>query len=194
MHGITDLTARDYEACGCISYFQEQKRMGKIKYLGFSFHGTPNCLRELLKHNCWDFVQIQLNYYDWYQGTAKQQYEILKEHDIPVMVMEPVHGGMLANLPEECLQFLPETGVFPATWALRFAMNLPGVAVVLSGMSDMRQATENINTAAFEYPLTDEELSKLEKISNMLRKKIAVILAAGIAAIIVRWDWLFLST
>lgn len=174
MHGITDLTARDYEACGCISYFQEQKRMGKIKYLGFSFHGTPNCLRELLKHNCWDFVQIQLNYFDWYQGTAKQQYEILKEHDIPVMVMEPVHGGMLANLPEECLQLLPETGVSPATWALRFAMNLPGVAVVLSGMSDMRQTTENINTAAFEYPLTDEELSKLEKISNMLRKKIAV--------------------
>ncbi len=78
LHGITDLTARDYEACGCIPYFQEQKRMGKISYLGFSFHGTPHCLRELLKDNCWDFVQIQLNYYDWYQGTAKQQYEIFK--------------------------------------------------------------------------------------------------------------------
>ena len=74
LHGITDFTAKDYEACGCIPYFQEQKRMGKIKYLGFSFHGTPNCLRELLKKNCWDFVQIQLNYYDWYHGTAKQQY------------------------------------------------------------------------------------------------------------------------
>ena len=174
LHGITDLTARDYEACGCIPYFQEQKRTGKIKYLGFSFHGTPNCLQGLLKHNCWDFVQIQLNYYDWYQGTAKQQYEILKEHGIPVMVMEPVHGGMLANLPEECLQLLPKTGVSPATWALRFVMNLPGVAVVLSGMSDMRQTEENVNTAAFENPLTDEELSKLEKISSMLRKKIAV--------------------
>ena len=58
LHGITDLTARDYEACGCIPYFQEQKRTGKIKYLGFSFHGTPNCLQGLLKHNCWDFVQI----------------------------------------------------------------------------------------------------------------------------------------
>ena len=174
LHGITDLTARDYEDGGCIPYFQGQKSRGKIKYLGFSFHGTPNCLRELLKHGCWDFVQIQLNYYDWYQGTAKQQYEILKEHGIPVMVMEPVHGGMLANLPEECLQLLQKTGVSPAAWALRFVMNLPGVAVVLSGMSNMQQAEENVNTAALGYQLTGEELSMLEEISNMLRKKIAV--------------------
>lgn len=139
-------------------------------------------------------MQVQLNYYDWDQGTAKQQYEILRGYGIPVMVMEPVHGSMLANLPEECLQFLPKTGASPAAWALRFVMNLPGVAVVLSGMSGMRQTEENVNTEALEDKLTDEELSKLEKISNMLRKKIAVILAAGIAAIIVRWDWLFLST
>ena len=79
-----------------------------------------------------------LNYYDWYQGTARQQYEILREHGIPVMVMEPVHGGMLANLPEECLRMLPDTSVSPATWALRFVMNLPGVAVVLSGMSNQQ--------------------------------------------------------
>ena len=174
LHGITDLTAGDYEACGCIPYFQEQKRMGKIRYLGFSFHGTPDCLRKLLEKYPWDFVQIQLNYYDWYEGTAKQQYEILREHGIPVMVMEPVHGGMLANLPEECLQLLPETGASPAAWALRFVMNLPGVAVVLSGMSDILQTEENIRTAALEYKLTDEELSRLEKISNILRKKIAV--------------------
>ncbi len=64
------------------------------------------------------------------------------------MVMEPVHGGMLADLPEECLKLLPKTDVSPAAWALRFVMNLPGVAVVLSGMSDMRQTEENVNTAA----------------------------------------------
>lgn len=90
------------------------------------------------------------------------------------MVMEPVHGGMLADLPEECLKLLPKTDVSPAAWALRFVMNLPGVAVVLSGMSDMRQTEENVNTAASESQLTEEELSKLEKISSMLRKKIAV--------------------
>lgn len=90
------------------------------------------------------------------------------------MVMEPVHGGMLADLPEECLKLLPKTDVSPAAWALRFVMNLPGVAVVLSGMPDMRQTEENVNTAASESQLTEEELSKLEKISSMLRKKIAV--------------------
>lgn len=127
LHGITDLTAADYEKCGCISYFQEKKRMGKIRYFGFSFHGTPGCLRKLLEKNDWDFVQIQLNYYDWYQGTARQQYEILREHDIPVMVMEPVHGGMLAVLPEDCRQLLPDKNISPAGWALRFVMNLPVV-------------------------------------------------------------------
>ena len=174
MHGVTDLTVADYEASGCIPYFEEQKRTGKIKYWGFSFHGTPDCLRKLLEKYRWDFVQIQLNYYDWYQGTAKQQYEILREHGISVMVMEPIHGGMLADLPEECLQLLPGSEVSPATWALRFVMNLPGVAVVLSGMSDLQQTKENINTANQEYELNDGELSNLERISTVLRKKIAV--------------------
>ena len=174
LHGVTDLTVKDYEQGGCIPYFQEQKRSGKIKYLGFSFHGTPDCLRELLKKNRWDFVQIQLNYYDWFQGTAKEQYEILREHDIPIMVMEPIHGGMLAELPEECVQLFSQNDVSPAALALRFVMNLPGIAVVLSGMSDMKQTKENIATAEMEQKLTDDELSQLEQISELLRKKIAV--------------------
>lgn len=174
LHGITDLTAPDYEQSGCIPYFQEQQRLGKIKYLGFSFHGTPDCLRRLLKKNHWDFVQIQLNYYDWFQGTAKEQYAILRENDIPIMVMEPVHGGMLAELPTESAKLLPETVASPAAWALQFVMNLPGVAVVLSGMSDLAQTKENVKTAASEHNLSDAELAHLEQISELLRKKIAV--------------------
>ena len=174
LHGVTDLTVQAYEQCGCIPFFQEQKRLGHIRYLGFSFHGTPACLRELLKKNGWDFVQIQLNYYDWFEGTAKEQYEILREHGIPIMVMEPVHGGMLANLPEECLRLLPSGGGSPAAWALRFVMQLPGVAVVLSGMSDMGLTKDNVATAASGQRLSDEEISRLKQISGMLRKKIAV--------------------
>lgn len=113
LHGVTDLTAISYEQCGCIPYFQEQKRLGNIRYLGFSFHGTPGCLRELLKLTDWDFVQIQLNYYDWFQGTAKEQYEILRAHGIPIMVMEPIHGGMLANLPEEAEKLFPQSDGAP---------------------------------------------------------------------------------
>lgn len=174
LHGVTDLTAISYEQCGCIPYFQEQKRLGNIRYLGFSFHGTPDCLRKLLKLTDWDFVQIQLNYYDWFQGTAKEQYEILRAHGIPVMVMEPIHGGMLANLPEEAEKLLPRSGASPAAWALRFAMNLPGVAVVLSGMSNMRQAQENVDTAALRGEISREDTARLEQISGLLRKKIAV--------------------
>lgn len=174
LHGVTDLTMKDYEQGGCIPYFQEQKQSGEIKYLGFPFHGTPDCLRELLKKNSWDFVQIQLNYYDWFQGTAKEQYEILREHDIPIMVMEPIHGGMLAELPEECIQVFAQNNVSPAAFALRFVMNLPGIAVVLSGMSDIKQTKENVATADIERELTADELSQLEEISAILRKKIAV--------------------
>lgn len=88
--------------------------------------------------------------------------------------MEPIHGGMLANLPAECLRLLPEGDTTPAAWALRFVMNLPGVAVVLSGMSDMDQAKSNVGTADWERELSKEELSCLEQASAFLRRKIAV--------------------
>ncbi len=90
------------------------------------------------------------------------------------MVMEPAHGGMLANLPKECLPYLPGAELSPAAWALRFVMRLPGVAVVLSGMSDMRQTEENLRTADLDPGLSEEELAGLAKISRLLRQKIAV--------------------
>ena len=121
LHGVTDLTMTAYVSSGCIPYFREQKRLGRIRYFGFSFHGTTDCLRKMLEMGDWDFVQIQLNYYDWFQGAAKEQYEILRERHIPIMVMEPVHGGMLANLPEEGMDLLPKGNLSPAAWALRFA-------------------------------------------------------------------------
>ncbi len=174
LHGVTDLTMTAYESSGCIPYFREQKRLGRIRYFGFSFHGTTDCLRKMLEMGDWDFVQIQLNYYDWFQGAAKEQYEILRERHIPIMVMEPVHGGMLANLPEEGMDLLPKGNLSPAAWALRFAMDLPGVAVVLSGMSDLAHVRENLETASMAPGLSREELSALEEISALLRKKVAV--------------------
>ena len=124
---------------------------------------------------CWDFVQIQLNYYDWFHGTAKEQYEILAENNIPVMVMEPVHGGMLAALPGEIGALLPAgPQVSPAAWALRFTASLPGVSVVLSGMSTLEQARENIETFSGGINLTAEECGQLEKVSEQLHKHIAV--------------------
>ena len=100
LHGIQDTFADDILANGCVDYFEEQKARGRIRYLGFSFHGSPETLRKTLAAHKWDFVQMQLNYYDWYCGNAAELYGILEEADIPVMVMEPVHGACTRHCPQ----------------------------------------------------------------------------------------------
>ena len=87
----------------------------------------------MLARGPWDFVQIQLNYYDWFHGTARALYEILREHDIPIMVMEPAHGGMLADLPEAGRNLLltAKPGATAASWAFRFLRTLPGIGCPL---------------------------------------------------------------
>lgn len=101
LHGVTDALMDDYLNQGAPEYFDAQKEKGHIGRFGFSFHGSTQALRDLLDRRAWDFVQIQLNYYDWFFGEAREQYGLLLERSIPIMVMEPTHGGMLANLPED---------------------------------------------------------------------------------------------
>ena len=167
LHGIGDDSFESYTTNGCIEYFDGMKKEGKIRYLGFSFHGSPDTLRKLLPLYPWDFVQIQLNYYDWVYGTAKEQYEILTEAGIPVVVMEPVHGGMLAKLNEKIGAKLkdadPDRSL--ASWAMRWVMGLDNVQVVLSGMSDMEQIKDNVATFAEAKPLTGEERKFVEQIA-----------------------------
>ncbi len=160
LHGITDKLVSDYLDHGAPEYFLKQKKVGKIRYFGFSFHGSPEALRRILSRYPWDFVQIQLNYYDWFHGTAREQYEILREQNIPIMVMEPAHGGMLADLPgkgrETLLRLHPEAS--QASWAFRFLRTLPGIAVILSGMSKLEQVKDNIQTFSEPAALTEQEL------------------------------------
>ncbi len=116
-------------------------------------------LEELLNRYQWDFVQIQLNYLDWELQDAKRQYELIAGKGLQAVIMEPVRGGMLASLCEEADQVFkdaePEHSV--ASWALRFAMSLPRVLTVLSGMSNMDQVIDNVHTASEFEPLTDEQ-------------------------------------
>ncbi|MDO5336862.1 MAG: aldo/keto reductase [Eubacteriales bacterium] len=176
LHGIQNHFAKEMVENGCIEYFDKMKKKGKIRYLGFSFHGTPELLRELLKRYPWDFVQIQLNYYDWYFQDAKALYEILEEAGIPVMVMEPVHGGLLANLTEGAAKELqaaaPERSL--ASWAMRWVMGLTNVQVVLSGMSDESQVLDNIRTFSEEEPLTAEGQERIEKAAQIQHSSVAV--------------------
>lgn len=176
LHGVQDYFAQAMIQNGCIAYFDEQKRRGKIRYLGFSFHGTPEMLKAFLKLYAWDFVQIQLNYYDWYFQDAKKLYEILEEAGIPVMVMEPVHGGLLADLTEDAAKELMagNTESSQASWAMRWVMSLPNVQVVLSGMSNEDQVIDNIRTFSEAQPLTQEDQERIRKAAQIQHTSVAV--------------------
>lgn len=176
LHGIQDSFADTMLECGCVWYFNEMKKQGKIRYLGFSFHGSPEKLTEILKVYPWDFVQIQLNYYDWYFGDAKRLYEILEEAEIPVMVMEPVHGGLLANLTEDAGRELMAEAPYAsqASFAMRWVMSLDNVQVVLSGMSDKEQVADNIYTFDKALPLTETEQANIKKAAGIQYSAVAV--------------------
>lgn len=176
LHGIGDHSADKFLSNGCIAYFDEKKKEGTIRNLGFSFHGSPDTLRKVLPAYDWDFVQIQLNYYDWVFGTAKEQYEILAEAGIPVIVMEPVHGGMLAKLNEKTAATLKEADLNRsiASWAMRWVMGLDNVQVVLSGMSDMEQVKDNIATFSEAKPLSEEECKLVEQVAADYRSDVSV--------------------
>ena len=161
---------------GAIPFLEEMQRQGKIRYLGFSSHGTPETLERFASLRDWDFAQIQLNYLDWELQDAKRQYEILTEKGIPVMVMEPVRGGRLASLCPEADELLrglrPDRSI--ASWALRFVAELPNVQVILSGMNTLEQLRDNLATFSREEPLTADEQQTLQRAVTLFRKKFTV--------------------
>lgn len=165
-----------YTNGGAIEYFEEQRRLGRIKYLGFSTHAPFEILEKFTDRHKWDFVQIQLNYFDWVFGRAKQEYDLLTSKGIPVMVMEPVRGGRLAALSGEARELLlrtrPEWSI--PSWALRFVRTLDNVCVTLSGMSDMDQLEDNIATFNDPHSLSEEEEKILFEALELYKKDIVV--------------------
>ena len=158
---------------GILDYFKEQKRLGRIRHLGFSSHARPDTLERFLDYvgDSMEFCQIQLNYLDWTLQEAKAKYDLLTARNIPVWVMEPVRGGRLAALSKEDENRLkalrPEESI--ASWSFRWLQNLPNVKVVLSGMSDYAQMTDNVRTFTEEIPQTAEEAALLSEIAEGLK-------------------------
>lgn len=150
---------------GLYDFLTKKKREGTIRYLGFSFHDAPPVLETICSTYEWDFAQIQLNYVDWIMQDAKQQYEILEKYNLPCIVMEPVRGGALANPCETAnnlfLTANPEKSI--ASWAIRYAASFPNVLTVLSGMSNMQQIIDNINTMTHFAPINNNEFTIIEK-------------------------------
>lgn len=153
------------------------KKKGLIKHIGFSFHDTPKALREILDYyGGWEFCQIQLNYLDWDYQDAKAQYELLTERGIPVIVMEPVRGGALADICPDANALLkqsrPEDSI--ASWAMRYCGSLPNVHVILSGMTTMEQVVDNVRTFAGFAPFTPEDYKLIAQALD-IRKQVRTV-------------------
>ena len=167
------------ESCQVWEQLLEEKKKGRIKRLGFSFHDSPEVLDQILTaHPEAEFVQLQINYADWEDPDVQSRrcYETAQKHGKPVIVMEPIRGGSLASENLVCAPLLksadPKASL--AAWALRFVASLPGVAMVLSGMSAYKQLEEN--TALFDtmQPLSEGERAILAQGAEQLRKAAAI--------------------
>lgn len=175
LHNVYEDSIRVYTdpKWGIIDYFVEQKRLGRIKHLGFSSHGSVEVLREFLDGygDVMEFCQIQLNYLDWTLQNAKEKYELLTQKNIPVWVMEPVRGGKLAALDEQHEKRLKELKPddSAAAWGFRWLMGLPNVKMILSGMSSMEQMVDNVHTFEQRNPLSEEERNLLEEIAETMK-------------------------
>ena len=155
---------------GILEYLKAQKKAGRIRHLGFSTHGCVEIMKRFLDAcgEDMEFCQIQLNYLDWTFQNAKEKVKLLNDRHIPIWVMEPLRGGKLAKLPEagaEKLKACRPDETIPA-WAFRFLQSVPGVTVILSGMSDDRQLQENIDTFETEKPLNEAERNTLLSVAD----------------------------
>lgn len=174
LHGLDGEDAAYAEERGCFDFLQEMKRQGKVRYTGFSFHDTADVLDHILtRHPEMDVVQIQLNYLDWDNSIIQSGacYEVCRKHGKPIIVMEPVKGGTLANVPEEVTRLFE--GEAPAHRAIRFAASQEGVALVLSGMSSVDQIEENTLFMGSFTPLTNAETIVLREAAERIRNSVA---------------------
>lgn len=176
LHSLEDGSNYEtYEKYDCFGWGMRKKEEGKIRHFGFSYHGSPELLEQVLdKHPETEFVQIQLNYLDRTNPVVRSGalYDVLVKRNIPIIVMEPVRGGMLANpAPEIAKRFKaarPDASY--ASWALRFVASLPGVMTILSGMSSVEQVEDNLNTFRNFEPLSEEEFRLIDEVTNEILK------------------------
>ncbi len=174
MHAMGGSKWREMVKLGVVERLEELKAEGKIRYLGFSFHDSYEAFEEILNARDWDFCQIQLNYMDVNDQAGMKGYKLTEEKQVPLVIMEPIKGGMLANYGGDIADIfhaLDKDASF-ASFALRWVATLPNVKVVLSGMSTMEQVDDNLKTFGDFKPMSEEELATVDKVVEILNNRV----------------------
>lgn len=179
LHGLGEATYRQAEAMNAFEFVQKKKAEGKIKHIGLSFHDKATLLDKILtKHPEMEYVQIQLNYLDWEDSSIESRkcYEVATKHHKPVIVMEPIKGGSLINIPDTAKKLYHDYNaeLSVASWAIRYAASPENVMMVLSGMSDEVQMKDNISYMKVFQPLNDEEYRIIEQATEIIKSSIAI--------------------
>lgn len=174
MHAQNARNFEQYKECRAYETAFELKKEGKIKHVGLSFHDSPEVLDKILTtYPDVEIVQIQFNYIDYEDPSVQSRkcYEVCRKHNKPMIIMEPVKGGSLINLPAEAQKVYDElgNGLSNASYAIRFAAGPEGIRVVLSGMSNMEQMKDNVSFMKEFKPLSEEEMGAIAKVTAIYK-------------------------
>lgn len=174
MHALNKERWETIKKLGILDYCEELRAAGKIRYLGFSFHDDYEVFEEIITSYKWDFCQIQLNYMDKDTQATTKGVELAENLGVPLVIMEPVKGGSLANLPDDINAMFQEERPNDsiASWALRYVGSFSNVKVILSGMSDMNQVEDNLKTFVDFEPLSTQEQMVVENVAKTLHSRV----------------------